>query len=87
MTEAALHTIAMTLTEWDFTVKGGGAGQPVRLPHDAMIHEHRDPRAPGGADTAYFPVVRTATAPTGTHLRTAHRRSLCASKGSRATRP
>ncbi|MWJ16809.1 glycoside hydrolase family 2 protein [Clavibacter michiganensis subsp. michiganensis] len=55
MTEAALHTIAMTLTEWDFTVKGGGAGQPVRLPHDAMIHEHRDPRAPGGADTAYFP--------------------------------
>ncbi len=46
MTEAALHTIAMTLTEWDFTVKGGGAGQPVRLPHDAMIHDHRDPRAP-----------------------------------------
>lgn len=26
MTEAALHTIAMTLTEWDFTVKGGEPG-------------------------------------------------------------
>ncbi len=30
-------------------------GQPVTLPHDAMIHEKRQPDAPGGSGHAYFP--------------------------------
>ena len=30
-------------------------GQPVTLPHDAMIHEQRDAKAPGGSGHAYFP--------------------------------
>lgn len=32
-----------------------GEARPVTLPHDAMIHEARDPSAPGGSDNAYFP--------------------------------
>ncbi|MBQ8160816.1 MAG: DUF4982 domain-containing protein [Clostridia bacterium] len=30
-------------------------GQPVTLPHDAMIHESRSKDAPGGSGHAYFP--------------------------------
>lgn len=30
-------------------------GQPVTLPHDAMIHENRKPDAPGSSGHAYFP--------------------------------
>ena len=30
-------------------------GQPVTLPHDAMIHETRDAKSPGGSGHAYFP--------------------------------
>ena len=30
-------------------------GQPVTLPHDAMIHETRSKDAPGGSGHAYFP--------------------------------
>lgn len=30
-------------------------GKAVHIPHDAMIHEKRDPKAPGGSAHGYFP--------------------------------
>ncbi|MBD5155466.1 MAG: glycoside hydrolase family 2 protein [Oscillibacter sp.] len=33
----------------------GGEKIPVQLPHDAMIHENRDPASPGGGGHGYFP--------------------------------
>lgn len=56
------------LTEWLFRRAAEVSWAPVRLPHDAMLHEERTPQARGGADVAYFPggryVYRTGfTAP------------------------
>ena len=39
---------------WLFS-KPGGEPRQVTLPHDAMIHETRDPKAPGGSGNAFFP--------------------------------
>lgn len=33
----------------------GAAWQPVTLPHDAMIHESRDPHTANGYNTGYYP--------------------------------
>ncbi len=41
--------------DWIFTKAGGEAAVSVDLPHDAMIHEPRDPKSAGGAANAYFP--------------------------------
>lgn len=30
-------------------------GKAVHIPHDAMIHEKRNPKAPGGSAHGYFP--------------------------------
>ena len=40
--------------EWQFW-KEGGDRQNVTLPHDAMIHEQRDPECKNGKNTGYFP--------------------------------
>ncbi len=40
---------------WLFGQAGQEARQAVTLPHDAMIHEERDPAAAGGSGHAYFP--------------------------------
>lgn len=39
---------------WMFAKKGGEA-VPVTLPHDAMLHEARDPNCANGKTTGYFP--------------------------------
>lgn len=39
---------------WMFAKKGGEA-VPVSLPHDAMLHETRDPACANGKTTGYFP--------------------------------
>jgi hypothetical protein len=39
---------------WTFFKQGGEEIQTVHLPHDAMIHEKRDPKNPGGSSVAYF---------------------------------
>lgn len=39
---------------WTF-MREGGEPLPVTLPHDAMIHERRDPDSPGGSADGYFP--------------------------------
>lgn len=41
--------------EWFFYKEGSREKQPVTLPHDAMLHEKRDPESPGTHATAYFP--------------------------------
>jgi hypothetical protein len=40
--------------DWLFK-KENGSSQAVTLPHDAMIHEKRDPDSPGGSALAFFP--------------------------------
>lgn len=40
---------------WLFSLKGSEQRKPVTLPHDAMIHQERDPAAEGGSGHAYFP--------------------------------
>ena len=40
--------------DWEFR-KENGEVQIVTLPHDAMIHEEREPDSPGGSALAYFP--------------------------------
>jgi hypothetical protein len=40
--------------DWKFA-KEGEELNPVILPHDAMIHEQRDPKSTGGSGIAYFP--------------------------------
>ena len=40
--------------DWLFD-RQGGEKIPVQLPHDAMIHETRDPVSPGGGGHGYFP--------------------------------
>lgn len=40
--------------DWLF-VKKGAAAVPVHLPHDAMLHEKRDPACLNGRSTGYFP--------------------------------
>lgn len=39
---------------WNYHKEGSGEGVPVTLPHDAMIHDTRDPESPGGHANAYF---------------------------------
>ena len=41
--------------QWSFTRQGSQDVQIVDLPHDAMIHEARDPESAGGAAVGYFP--------------------------------
>jgi hypothetical protein len=40
---------------WQFYKQGSHDIQVVNLPHDAMIHEKRDPESPGGSAVGYFP--------------------------------
>lgn len=40
---------------WMFRKKGEGEYQTVILPHDAMIHEQRQPDSAGGSGHGYFP--------------------------------
>ncbi len=40
---------------WQFQKSGENRWQAVDLPHDAMIHETRDPESAGGAAAGYFP--------------------------------
>ena len=40
---------------WIFYKEGSQEKQPVTLPHDAMLHEKRDPESPGTHAAAYFP--------------------------------
>lgn len=40
---------------WTFQRQGSSNIQSITLPHDAMIHENRDPDAPGGGGHGYFP--------------------------------
>jgi beta-galactosidase/beta-glucuronidase len=40
---------------WTFFKQGEETGRTVRLPHDAMIHEQRNPQSPGGSAVAHFP--------------------------------
>jgi beta-galactosidase len=41
--------------QWSFYKQGSTDVQIVDLPHDAMIHETRDPESAGGAAVGYFP--------------------------------
>lgn len=41
--------------EWKFRKQGEGEDTLVNLPHDAMIHEKRDPQCESGSAGAYFP--------------------------------
>ncbi len=41
--------------DWIFYKEGGQGKQAVTLPHDAMLHEKRDPQSPGTHAAAYFP--------------------------------
>ena len=40
---------------WKFKKSDSSSYRNVDLPHDAMIHEERDPKSPGGSANAYFP--------------------------------
>ncbi len=40
---------------WEYSRKGTEKRTPVTLPHDAMIHEKRDPECGSGSAGAYFP--------------------------------
>ena len=40
---------------WTYRKQGEDIWQSVTLPHDAMIHDRRDPDSPGGDANAYFP--------------------------------
>lgn len=40
---------------WLFGIYGQETRVAITLPHDAMIHEPRDPAAPGGSGHAFFP--------------------------------
>ena len=40
---------------WQFRSIDGGAWQSITLPHDAMIHERRDPHTANGYNTGYYP--------------------------------
>jgi beta-galactosidase/beta-glucuronidase len=46
---------AFELKDWQFSSAKCESSSVVRLPHDAMIAEHRDPSAPGGSEIGYFP--------------------------------
>ena len=53
---------------WKFMKQGSGETQTVTLPHDAMIHERREPDGAGGSAHAFFPggvyvYEKTFTAP------------------------
>lgn len=41
--------------DWRFGKQGEAGESPVTLPHDAMIHEQRDPQCESGSAGAYFP--------------------------------
>jgi beta-galactosidase len=41
--------------QWSFYKQGSKEVQMIDLPHDAMIHETRDPESAGGAAVGYFP--------------------------------
>lgn len=41
--------------EWIFSKEGSEKKESVTLPHDAMLHEKRDPESPGTHAAAYFP--------------------------------
>lgn len=55
MTVVSRATVTKNLDVWEFSVRGSNIWSTIRLPHDAMIHEQRQPDAPGGAEVAYFP--------------------------------
>lgn len=40
---------------WQFRSIDGGSWQSITLPHDAMIHERRDPHTANGYNTGYYP--------------------------------
>ena len=40
---------------WKFHKSDSSVVQNIDLPHDAMIHEERDPKSAGGSANAYFP--------------------------------
>ncbi len=40
---------------WTFRKEGEETFRPVIIPHDAMIHEEREPDGPGGSAHGYFP--------------------------------
>ena len=41
--------------KWTFYKKGENKRQTVTIPHDAMIHEKREPDCPSGSAGGYFP--------------------------------
>lgn len=41
--------------DWNYHKEGSDKVIPVTLPHDAMIHDTRDPKSPGTHANAYFP--------------------------------
>lgn len=41
--------------DWSYRKQGEEQIQEVTLPHDAMIHDARDPESPGTHANAYFP--------------------------------
>ena len=40
---------------WKFRKQGSEETQTVTLPHDAMIHERREPNGAGGSAHGFFP--------------------------------
>ena len=44
-------------TALERTINGAADVIPVTLPHDAMIGEKRDPNAPGGNASGYYPAL------------------------------
>ncbi|MFF5965134.1 glycoside hydrolase family 2 TIM barrel-domain containing protein [Streptomyces collinus] len=67
MTATYTPTTVLPLVTWGFRRAGAEVLTTVRLPHDGMIHEQRDPAGPGGADLGWFPggsyVYRTTWLP------------------------
>lgn len=41
--------------DWNYYKEGSDKVETVTLPHDAMIHDTRDPESPGGHANAYYP--------------------------------
>ena len=54
--KAEAHAMRTLFDEgWEFARAGGDDWTPVSLPHDAMIHEERDPGLVSGHNTGWYP--------------------------------